>query len=453
MVQAFLPLLGPTAVAPPTSETDETQPLATTHEAQLTSAETNSAVLQPIAGAAGFELETYTTLSSDDSSKPSRLDNPSSHRLSSPAAAVDHTSASDPASAADPATPSSSSHASQDSQAAAADVITTEALNLTNTPGVTATEQMVVVSGTVDIRPASSGPILPTPGAEDDTRHAAVALHTGAGSELTPLSGHDAASGSAQTSCEDSNAAAKILVSCVSDVHLTRSTPDAATEKFCADSTAGQPMIADSAEVDVQQPTFAHSSAADGNLTSLDSTTLASDSEASVIGTESPAALPCLPSTAASHETSPAMPSLSRLAANTSPNRNGIVSTIMTKISAVAHLVRVTLMPAQQSQPIRDKGKGRATAADLHRMAAQARKTVKHTSNQVLTKSEAHQLRLAHREADFVRRVEAGKRAGAGPSRARSSAMAELLHAAADMAYYVAGAVKGSCEGLLRTFW
>ena len=58
----------------------------------------------------------------------------------------------------------------------------------------------------------------------------------------------------------------------------------------------------------------------------------------------------------------------------------------------------------------RDKGKGTAIVADL--LAAQARDTVNSTSIQSkLTKSQTHQLRVAHWEADFVRRVEASKRA------------------------------------------
>ena len=415
--------------------TDEAKAMTATHQAQPSSAETHSVVLQPV-----FEPESYTALSSENGcpSEPSSLDAAQTHMLSSPA------------SAADPAIPSTSSHAGQDSQAAAAEVLlTTDALTLADIPGVTATEQMVDADGTADVRPVSPGAVLPDPAAENDIRHEAVALHKAAGSEVTPSSRHNAASGSVQTSFGDSAAAAGTLISCATDVHLTGSTQDATPENIRADSTAGQPMFADSAEVDVQQPTFAHSSAADGSLTSLDSTILASDSEASAAGTQGPSIVLRLPHAAAGHKTAPVTSSLPRLAAST--HRVGMAPSVMARMSA---FLKATLMPAQQSQDTRDKGKGRASAADLERMAVHAEKTVESSLNQAkLTQSQIHQLRVAHQEAEFMRRVEAGKRAGAGPSRVRSSVMAGMLHAAADMAYYVAGAVKGSCEGLLRAFW
>ena len=297
---------------------------------------------------------------------------------------------------------------------------------------------------------------MPDPAAGNNTEHAAVALHAAAGSEITPPSRHVAANGAIQISFADSSAAARIHRICASDIHQSSSVQDAAHEIVYADGTVRQHTSAGSTVVDVQQPNFAHRSAADELLTSLASKTLASDSEASAADQESSPNELRLSHPTANHQTAPVKPSLSHLAVSASANRVGMVPSVLAKKSALAQLVRAMLMPVQQSQPIRDKskGKGRASAADLQRMAAQAGKTVGSTLKQAkLAKSEMRQLRAAHQEADFVRKVEASKRAGAGPSTVESSFVVKMLHTAAEVAYYIAGAVKGSCEGLLRAFW
>ena len=130
-----------------------------------------------------------------------------------------------------------------------------------------------------------------------------------------------------------------------------------------------------------------------------------------------------------------------------------------------------------------NKGKGRASAAALQRMAAKASKGagIKIKMNK-LTKLETYLLRVAYSEADFERRVLASKEAGAGPSSATpsplsvahpeaefkrcvlsagadpdsarsASLMGRTLHCAADLGYTAAGAISGTFEGLRRAFW
>ena len=139
---------------------------------------------------------------------------------------------------------------------------------------------------------------------------------------------------------------------------------------------------------------------------------------------------------------------------------------------------------ADVQQP--NKGKGRATAAELQRMAAQASKgDGVTTKTDKLTKLERYQLRVAYSEEDFIRRVLAGMEAGAGPSSARvpplkvahseadpdktvladrearaapssvksPSLMVATLHCAAEIAYAAAGATTGIVLGLRRAFW
>ena len=354
--------------------------------------------------------------------------------------------------AADPVWLSSSSHAGYDSQAAPAGIMpSTDASHLAETSHVTAAEQVADAAGTADMVSALPSAVWPNLAATPACKHAAVALHTAAGNEVSIVPGQIAADGGGHTSYADDAAAAGLHISCATDTQQVSLPQGAAQESLCPGSTAGQPTVADRTAVDVQQPACAHSSVAAGVFTSLDDTTPPFDSKPLAAHIQGPSGVARRPGTAGGIETPPAMPCLPPSATKT---RVGMVPSVLAKCSAVVDLVKALLMPAQHSQPIRDKGKGRATAADLQRMAAQAGEDVGSTVNQSrLTKSEMHQLRTAHREADFASQLEAGKRAGAGPSHARSSVTLELLHTAAEVAYYIAGAVKGSCEGLLRAFW